>query len=300
MYRRGSFTEPQRFVAFRASIALAAALEIFPSHGADFTVRTPNNQFSFQINGVDNLTLRLVRGRTYVFDVQTSPGYHPFNIYSPGVDVNGIESGAIRYTVPTNNANYFYDCIGHSGVMRGEIVTVPPADFEVRTSTAPLAFRINGADSPTLTLLQGKTYVFDVETTIGAHLFHIESPGVNGNDIDSGRMTFAVPFGLGNRYYDCGNHDGLMRGLIVTIPPPQPPTFRILSLEVGSNLVLTSTGTNGWTVNPEFTTNRLSSDWQSLAVRTNRFRNGTNEVICGRPPGSNVFIRLRAQQDTLR
>ena len=25
----------------------------------------------------------------------------------------------------------------------------------------------------------------------------------------------------------------------------------------------------------------------------NRFLNGTNETLCGRPPGSNVFIRLR-------
>jgi hypothetical protein len=205
MFRDRLLNKRRRFVAFHAMLLLAVALAMPPGHGADFAVRTPNNQFAFQINGVDSLTLTLVRGQTYVFDVQTSPGYHPFNIYSPGVDMNGIESGAIRYTVPMDEANYYYDCLGHTGAMRGEIITVPPPD------------------------------------------------------------------------------------------PPEPPTFRILSLVVGSNLVLTSTGTNGWTVNPEFTTNRFTGDWQSLTVRTNRLRNGTNEVICGRPPGNNVFIRLRAQ-----
>ncbi|HKX62435.1 MAG TPA: hypothetical protein VJS65_11330 [Verrucomicrobiae bacterium] len=88
-----------------------------------------------------------------------------------------------------------------------------------------------------------------------------------------------------------------MRGEIITLPP-SPPTFRILSLAVESNLVLTSTGTDGWDVSPEFTTNQLTTNWHALMVQTNRFRSGTNEFICGRPPGSNVFIRLRAQQLT--
>jgi hypothetical protein len=68
-----------------------------------------------------------------------------------------------------------------------------------------------------------------------------------------------------------------------------------LSLAVGSNIVLTSTGTNTWTVSPEFNTNLMATNWFALKVQTNRFLNGTNEVICGRPPGSEVFIRLRAQ-----
>jgi hypothetical protein len=60
--------------------------------------------------------------------------------------------------------------------------------------------------------------------------------------------------------------------------------------------VLTSTGTTNWTVNPEFNTNLITTNWFALTVQTNRFANGTNEVICGRPSGSNLFIRLRAQQ----
>ncbi|HEU0009689.1 MAG TPA: hypothetical protein VFT34_07735 [Verrucomicrobiae bacterium] len=122
--------------------------------------------------------------------------------------------------------------------------------------------------------------------------FHIQSPGVDTNDIDSGTITYTVPTNAANYYYNCTVHGDSMRGEIVTTAPP---TFRILSLAVSSNIVLTATGTNTWTVNPEVNTNLLTSSWFALTVQTNRFLNGTNEVICGRPPGSNVFIRLRAQ-----
>jgi hypothetical protein len=84
------------------------------------------------------------------------------------------------------------------------------------------------------------------------HLFHIYSFGLSANDIDSGRIAYTVPMANENYFYDCSGHEGLMRGRILTIPPPTPPSFRILSLDIGSNLVLTSTGTNTWTVLPEF------------------------------------------------
>jgi len=273
-------------------------LSLLPARAADFEVRTPNDQFAFQINGTDSPTLTLVRGQTYTFDVQTSVGFHPFHIASPGVDVNDIADGFITYVVPTNAANYFYNCTFHGDSMRGEIVTVPPpvpSDFTVRTPDDQFAFRINGADSPTLTLIRGRTYTFDVQTSPAFHPFHIASPGVDVNDIDSGTITYTVPATATNYYYNCTFHGDSMRGEIVTTPPPPPPTFRILSLAVGSNIVLTSTGTNTWTVSPEFNTNLMATNWFALKVQTNRFLNGTNEVICGRPPGSEVFIRLRAQ-----
>jgi hypothetical protein len=282
---------PARALAF----AFGLGLSLLPARAADFDVRTPNDQFAFQINGMDSPTLTLIRGRTYTFDVQTTPGFHPFHIASLGVDVNDIDSGTITYSVPTNAANYFYNCTVHGDLMRGEIVTtappVPP-DFTVRTPDAQFAFQINGVNSPTLTLIRGRTYTFDVQTTAGFHPFHIASPGVDVNDIDSGTITYTVPTNAVNYFYNCKVHGDLMRGEIVTTAPP---TFRILSLAVSSNIVLTSTGTNTWTVNPEFNTNLLTTNWFALTVQTNRFLNGTNEVICGRPPGSNVFIRLRAQ-----
>lgn len=270
------------------------ALTSSSAWAADFAVRTPNSQFAFQINLVNSPTLTLVRGRTYTFDVQTTTGFHPFHIESPGVSPNNISSGTMTYVVPTNAANYFYNCSVHGNIMRGEIVTVAPPDFVVRTPNDQFAFQINGVNSPTLTLVRGLTYTFDVQTSTNFHPFHIESPGVDRNDIDSGTITYTVPMDPTNYYYDCTVHLSLMRGEIVTVAPP---TFRILSLSVGSNIVLTSTGTNTWTVNPEFNTNLITTNWFALTVQTNRFMNGTNEIICGRPPGKAVFIRLRAQQN---
>jgi hypothetical protein len=80
-------------------------------------------------------------------------------------------------------------------------------------------------------------------------------------------------------------------------PPPPPPTVQIVGLTLGTNVVLTSTGTNTWTPVPEFTTNLTSGNWFALTVQTNRYANGTNETFCGRPPGDAVFLRIRAQQN---
>src|SRR6266404_3964221 len=156
------------------------------------------------------------------------------------------------------------------------------ADFSVRTPNAQFAFQINGVNSPKLTLLRGQTYTFDVQTTVGFHPFHIESPGTDLNDIDTGTITYTVPTNEVNYFYNCTVHGDLMRGDIVTVAPP---IVRILRLSVSTNLVLTSTGTNNWSVNPEFNANLATTNWFALTVQTNRFFGGTNETICGRPPG---------------
>jgi hypothetical protein len=132
---------------------------------------------------------------------------------------------------------------------------------------------------------------------VGYHPFHIESPGVDINNIDTGRITYTVPTNNANYYYNCYYHGDSMRGEIVTVAPPSPPVIRILSLSVGSNVVLRSTGASSWTVNPEYKTNLTSTNWFSLTVQSNRFLNGTNETFCGRPPDKNVFIRVRSQQN---
>jgi len=123
-------------------------------------------------------------------------------------------------------------------------MSVRAADFAVRTPFDQSAFQINGVDSPTLTLVRGRTYTFDVQTSLGFHPFHIESPGLDTNNIDTGTITYVVPTDNANYYYNCTVHGDLMRGEIVTVEPPQSPAIQILSLSVGTNLVLTSTGTN--------------------------------------------------------
>jgi hypothetical protein len=167
------------------------------------------------------------------------------------------------------------------------------ADFTV---TSPGAFyRINGLQqNPTLTLVRGRTYTFYLTTTPGpfGHPFQILSPAgtTSNNNISSGTITFRVPTNAMNYSYRCSVHPTIT-GQIVTIPPP---TFRIVNLSVGQNLVLKTAGTN-WNLTPQYSTNLGGTNWFALTVQSNRFINGTNETFCGRPPVSNAFIRVQAQ-----
>lgn len=164
------------------------------------------------------------------------------------------------------------------------------ADFQVRNSG--FVYFINGDRYPTLTLVRGLTYTFDVQTS-SFHPFHIESPGVQNNDISSGVITYTVPTNNTGYYYECVVHGEQMRAGITTVAAPP---IEILNLTVGTNLVLTSTATNNWNLYPEYNTNLGigGTNWFALTVQTNRLVNGTRETICGRPEGNPVFIRIRA------
>jgi hypothetical protein len=167
------------------------------------------------------------------------------------------------------------------------------ADFTV---TSPgFLYAINGNQpNPTITLVRGRTYTFAVNSS-SIHPFFIRSPGVQNNNITQGTITYTVPNVASNYTYICSIH--FFGGSIVTIPapPPTPPTIQILSLDAGQNVVLRSTGTNGWSVKPEYSTNLIGTNWFALTVLTNSFLNGVNETICGRPPGEDVFFRIRSQ-----
>ena len=84
-----------------------------------------------------------------------------------------------------------------------------------------------------------------------------------------------------------------MFGDIITI---EPPRIEILSLSIGTNLVLTSTATNGWKVYPEYSTNFASTNWYALTVQTNRLMSGALESVCGRPEGDFAFVRIRSSR----
>jgi hypothetical protein len=176
------------------------------------------------------------------------------------------------------------------------------ADFDV---TSPAVFAINGTGgNPTITLVRGRTYTFSLSTTPGFHPFAIgisvfgpAPAGVSGdNGESSGTITFAVPSDAANCVYYCTVHG--FSGSIVMVDPPPPLTITIVGLNVDTNLTVTSTlaSTNGLTLIPEFNTNLTSGNWFALTVQTNRFANGTNEAICGRPPGDAASIRIRALQ----
>ena len=173
------------------------------------------------------------------------------------------------------------------------LAVAPAADFTVRTPTPAFFFVINGVTNATLTLVRGRTYTFDVDTICGFHPFRVNSPGVDTSSLCFGLLTYVVPTNAANYYYDCTVHGQSLRGEILTVEGPALPLVRIVSYSFTSNLVLRSTGTNNLAIFPEYKTNLNQTNWFALTVQTNRFLNGTNETICGRPPGSNVFIRLR-------
>jgi len=170
------------------------------------------------------------------------------------------------------------------------------ADFTVSATTLSGAYTVNGTGgSPTLTLQRGKTYTFAISTTT-SHPFIINSAGAVPNNISSGTITYTVPMVASNYTYRCSIHG--FGGQILTVAPAAPaPTIHILSLAVGTNLLIKSTGTNNWSIFPEFNTNLSTTNWFALTVQSNNFLNGTNETYCGRPPGTNVFIRVRNQSN---
>ena len=171
--------------------------------------------------------------------------------------------------------------------------TVFAADFTV---TSPgFFYAINGNEpNPTITLVQGQTYTFAVNSR-SDHPFLINSPGVLNNNISQGTITYTVPTAASNYNYFCSIHGFGAQIITVAPAPPSPPTIRILNLTVSNTVVLRSTGTNGWSVNPEYSTNLTTTNWFALSILSNSFLNGINETICGRPPGSNVFLRIRSQ-----
>lgn len=176
--------------------------------------------------------------------------------------------------------------------------SVGAADFNVTTPGGAFNFTINGvANSPTITLVRGRTYTFGITNSLN-HPFNILAPGVSGsNPTATGLLTFTVPLAVSNYMYRCGVHTSTasLMGTILTIDPPAPPPIRIVGFSFDSNIVLRSTGTNTLALFPEFRTNLNDTNWFALTVQTNRFSNGTNETICGRPPGDALFIRIRAQ-----
>lgn len=192
--------------------------------------------------------------------------------------------------------------IGLAIVASGLGLNAVGADFTVTSPGFFFAFNGQG-QNPTITLVRGRTYTFALNTTPNFHPIFIGTSvgsgvapaGVSGaNGGSSGTITFAVPTNAVNCVYYCTIH--LFSGNIVMVDPPTPPVPRIVNFSFGTDIVLRSAPTtNAFTIIPEYKTNLNDTNWVTLTVFSNKFSNGTNETFCGRPPGTNVFIRVRAQ-----
>ena len=180
---------------------------------------------------------------------------------------------------------------------------VTAADFSVTTPGNQFSYNINGMNSnPMITLVRGNTYTFAIATNpdhpfaIGTSVGNEAPPGVSGaNGSNSGTVTFQVPTNAPDCVYYCVVHE--FSGVIHMIDPVKPPTVKIVALAVGTNITLTTaqTTTNGFAFIPEANTGFGATNWFALTVQSRRFANGTNEIICGKPPGNPLFLRIRIQ-----
>jgi hypothetical protein len=276
---------------------------------ADFNVTTPDAYYLINGNG-PNPTITLTRGSNYTFAIHAEAD-HPFQIssdangtpYDSGVANNNISEGTLTFTVPSDAPDtLYYVCSIH--IFGGTISIVNPPDFTV--TTPGFYYSINGQDSnPTITLTRGVTYTFAIDAE-SDHPFQISSDadgssydnGVVNNNINEGTLIFTVPADAPDTlYYVCTVH--IFGGTIniVNPPPPPAPYVKVISVALtSSNVTLQSTGTNGWTAIPEFTSNLTTRFWLTVPSFSNTYTNGTNitkfnrlEAICG----PNVFLRVR-------
>jgi flagellar biosynthesis GTPase FlhF len=103
---------------------------------------------AYLIDNITNLTINLVRGNQYIFNInvnvsghlfwiQTSTGsYNSANIYSTGITNNGIHFGDLTFDVPLDAPNtLYYVCQYHSS-MRG-VINITSAEPEQEHEPEP-------------------------------------------------------------------------------------------------------------------------------------------------------------------
>ena len=215
-------------------------------HNYTVTVANSGSGNKYYIDGVEAAALTLTRGLTYVFDVSdnTNSG-HPFrfkdasgNTLTAGITISGTagQSGAtVTYVVPaTGTQPALYYCTVHGNGMGNTVTTVASTTAFVVTvvNSGGNKFAINGVTAPTLQLVRGTTYTFDLsDASVSGHPLAFKSgnnsytDGVtsSGTPGQSGAsVTFAVPStapGIGLRYY-CTVHGNGMGNSITTSGVP--------------------------------------------------------------------------------
>jgi len=112
---------------------------------------------SYTINGSANPNFTLVRGASYLFNIN-SPG-HPFwiktvnstgtgNAYNNGVTNNGTDSGQIIFNVPLDAPSIlYYACQFHSSMNGTMIVDSPVSTLEIVEGGKPTTVGTNGRSS---------------------------------------------------------------------------------------------------------------------------------------------------------
>jgi len=190
------------------------------------------------------------------------------------------------------------------------------AQFHTNVITTPggsFGYSVDGsaANNPTINLTAGVTNILRISTSsthpvvVTTNLSQAMTSWYNSagpQDINNGSIVLRIPpTGFPSKlYYYCFVH-GFHGEIDLSAPiSPMPPPNRILLIHIGTNIIMTSTGTNTtWTLIPEFSSNLFGGMWAPVPSYTNSFANGTNTTTFNRLDpicGPNVYLRVRQQQ----
>jgi hypothetical protein len=143
------------------------------------------------IDGTQQATISLVRGKTYTFNNNAS-GSHPMyfatssdgTTYTSGVTNGG--SSSVTFAVPLNAPSTLYYKCGVHGGMGGTIHILGPTASPLAVTVAGGKFVIGGVSQATLQLVRGETYVFNQEnSTNGTHPLRLSTTS-NGTHVSGG------------------------------------------------------------------------------------------------------------------
>jgi hypothetical protein len=160
------------------------------------------------------------------------------------------------------------------------------------------AYVINGVGNPNLKLVRGITYFFDIaapghpfwiKTVQGSGTANGYTNGVTGNATQTGTVTFAVPTNAPSLlFYNCEIHSPMTGQLNIE----DPPAVGITRVEIESNLVIRSTGTDALNVRVSGLSDLTSGTWSSLPVATSTFSQGTNTTTLAVSSEAVMFFRV--------
>ncbi len=187
------------------------------------------------------------------------------------------------------------------------------AQFHTNTITTPggaFNFTVDGvANNPTIELQAGVTNILNIQTVSFHPVVVTTTPltsalysGASPQNVFSQPIALETPeVGFPSTlYYMCSIHGFFGQINLLAPPSPVPPQNTILVVQVGTNVVMTSTGTNTtWNLVPEFSSNLVDAVWAPVPNFSNTFANGTNTTVFDRLDpicGPNVYLRLRQQK----
>ncbi len=178
---------------------MAAASPLVWAATNQFSV-SASSSVNYTINGVNDPPLTLVRGFSYVFNInagsfhpfyiKTTPGIGSGNTYTNGVSAQGVTSGTITFDVPeTAPDTLHYQCGNHGGmtgplnIMDAPDITI--TDFSVNTN---ITLKSTGTDALNLNVLTASSLTNDSWFSVA----------IESNAFSAGTNTTQVALPAGN------------------------------------------------------------------------------------------------------